>query len=317
MKIYINSRGYRQTNDYDWQEISSKGGIRVSKSSILSSFSHLINLENLILSEFSVLLIASENELLLVVTDLEPPKYRIDIKDRIISNSLALVGNFSDKDKLRSIAVSALENKLKLSQQLEDLIEDDDSEGFRIKVSPNDLLNQLTTGCIVNSYTPNPGQRIQPLSPENKLQLAKELQDCILPQVERDRVLVVVKESASNLIIQKENVWRGLTNKFIEDSIEPRKSLPPALENIFDSIQGLINSIKINKGKTIFGFLIIIITLLNFVYPQFWLWMLNFSPYENSQAIIVKRVEIVAPLVELGTPLEIQIDFDSKKKFKI
>ncbi len=320
MKVYINSRGYRQAEDYHWQEIGNQGERRVSEPPIISQFSHLINREN-----FSVLLAFSQNQLLLLITALEPQQSRADTKGRIIRNSLALVGNYSDEENLRSIAVSALRNEL--NQKLEDILEFGGSEGFRVKVNLNDLLSQLITGTVNNS-PPNRDKRIQPLSPKNQDRLAKELQNHRLPRKNGALVngaLVVVTESVLKSTLNNGNVWRGLTSNF--DSGLPkrerdqRNQTPNVTKNVTDFMKSFLGS----KNTQIFFLILIVIALLRFVSPQIWGWIGSLMLFNNGEQPQLADSQIVASIaspqqnitVKVGEPLVIEgvfaTQFEKKK----
>lgn len=257
MKIYINSRGYKQAEDYHWHEIDQQEEKPVDQPPLVEHFSYLINREN-----FSLLLALSGNQLLLLISALEPPTSRTDIKGRIIRNSLALVGAPSDEKKLRSIAVSALRDEL--AQKLEDLIEFGGSQGFKVKeVDPNKLLEQLTTIVVHNDSLNKIENTIQELSHENakKEELAKELQQYCLPQQNSNGVLVVVTEGTSKTDLENVKVWRGLTSNFsshlahdrgdkIDKGFLPQLNLPQlknALKN-WGSPANYIYSSLIEKG---------------------------------------------------------------------
>lgn len=250
MKIYINSRGYRQAEDYNWHEIDNQGERGISKPAIIEQFSDLISSE-----DFSVLLAFSAQQLLLVITALQPPTFRVDFtKTRIIRNSIALVGDYSDERTFRSIAVSALRGEL--HQILEDMIEFGGSEGFRVKVNnPNELLNQLTSGITVGNSIPDQERIIQRLSPENQYKLAEELRNNRLPQ--EQVALVVVSPLVSNTDLENADVWRGLTPNFSSGRVIKKPQNPPKIEDLIDLLPQLMK-IK-NLAILIFVFVLMFI----------------------------------------------------------
>ena len=275
MKIYINSRGYGQAEDYHWHEIGDQAERRVSQPSFIDKFSHLLNREN-----FSVLLAFSQNQLLLLITALRPERSRNDITGSIIRNSLALVGDYSDEENLRSIAVSALRNEL--NQKLENMLEFGGNEGFRVKVNPNDLLNQLITEDTVSKPIPNSEGRIQFLSQKNQQELAQELQNYRLPR--KDGALVVVTESILKSTLETEKVWRGLTSNF-HNNLEPGNPLPPNLIPKMDDLKDFLGQLLRSKNTKIFV-LILIMTVLSFFFRES-----NF--FFNKQTLIVQG-EVIA-----------------------
>ncbi|MDJ0903169.1 MAG: hypothetical protein QNJ55_30665 [Xenococcus sp. MO_188.B8] len=208
MEIYIKSRGKKI--DYRWHEISAEGEESIFNfpNNIIDKFKNLINPKG-----FSLLLAFFNNELLLLITGLEPKKnYRVDssgTSQRIIRNSLVLISSFFDESIFRSIIISALRGEL--AQKLEDIIEFDRDIGFQVTAKYDNLVEQLMPEVEIDNFAPSlEGQSsIRLLSDDSKEQLANELQRYSLPK--KEGILVIVTKYVSESDLREERVLRGLT----------------------------------------------------------------------------------------------------------
>ncbi len=236
MEIYINSRGKKQNQDYHWRHISRQGERPASEPDIIREYSKCIDRE-----DFSLVLASSKQKLFLLITGLEPENSRIDIKRRIISNSLALIANWSDEERFRLIAASALQGEL--AQKLEDTIEFDSEEGFQVKFTYKELLEKITPTFKAGGSPPKKAENtIQFLSDENKIKLSEELENYRFPR--KEGLLVIVARSTPESVLRKKEVWRGLTCN-IETSQLATSNNRRENSSIREAIFRIINSQRI------------------------------------------------------------------------
>ena len=282
MEVYINSRGKNRHQDYHWHKISPEGEKRVLEQSVIKRFSPLMNMIN---SEiFSLALAYSEKQLLLFITALEPENGRFQ-GNRIIRNSLALVGDLSDEISFRLIAASALQGEL--AQKLENAIEFDSETGFKINLNYSNFLNQLIPKIRAYNVPPELHNSIEFLSKENRIKLSEELKNCSLPQ--KDGLLVVLTQNISKSILRDRNVWRGLTLDMTEDKLALRQrkiSFEPS-----ENIGNLIGQIIKLGIKNIFLIIFVLLVITTLVFFQEKLNITNLPKIiENiSQPEIVQR----------------------------
>lgn len=303
MKIYINSRGRKQ--DYHWHEISARKELPLFsfQNDTIDRFDYLISKE-----ELSILLVFVNNELLLLITALQPEDYRVDssgTSQRIIRNSIVLVSDFTDEYIFRSIAISALRGEL--AQKLEDIIEFDDELGFRVTANSNNLLNQLVPEVKVNNLASNLEceSLVKLLSNENREQLTYELQSYRLPK--REGILVIVTERGRESDLRDEKVWRGLTPRMITGLATKKKPTQAP------SINDLIRQIPIFRNVNFWLFLVI--TCLLLIGLKF---TSNPSTTVSGELPSITQVISIYPkdplIIKANEPFKIEGHFSSEKK---
>lgn len=208
MKIYVQSRGISQ--DYCWLTENSQH--RVS-SPIPQEITDLIQTEAL-----SVVIARFNNQLLLLVTGLEASD-RTDFQNRKIRNSVAWLGEDSDKDErtLRALAASALKGSLK--EEIDRAVKSGGEEGFQVSFKDIRELTSRTSRAEARDQPLKPGmekKQIGRTSEDLKHQLANELEEYRLPRSESETQpivpLVVVTGIQAREALEKAGVWRSLSS---------------------------------------------------------------------------------------------------------
>lgn len=211
--IYVQSRGISQ--DYCWLTENIQHRV---PSPIPQQITDLIQTEAL-----SVVIARLNNQLLLLVTGLEASD-RTDFQNRKIRNSVAWLGEDSDKDErtLRALAVSALRGSLKnslkdsLKEEIDRAVKSGSEEGFQVSFKD---IRELTSRAEAGDQPLKPGmekKQIGRTSDELKDQLANELEKYRLPRSESEAQsivpLVVVTGIQAREALEKAGVWRSLSS---------------------------------------------------------------------------------------------------------
>ena len=205
MEIYVQSRGISQ--DYCWLTENSQHRV---PSPIPQQITDLIQTEAL-----SVVIARLNNQLLLLVTGLEASD-RTDFQNRKIRNSVAWLGEDSDKDErtLRALAVSALRGSLK--EEIDSAVKSGGEEGFQVCFED---IKEITSRAKAGNQPLKPGmekKQIGRTSDELKVQLANVLNQYCLPksksEVQAIVPLVVVTGIQAREALEKAGVWRSLSS---------------------------------------------------------------------------------------------------------
>jgi ribosome-binding factor A len=236
MQIFVQSRGISVDYGYNWVD---KNQVIVAKPNILNNFIDL-------LQESSSLLIARENQkLLLVVTGI--PSARRDYQNRIIFISVAwIVDDNDDKEaKIRSLAskiLSPVTGEIDPKQSIEDCVKDGGKNGFTVEDFEsliNLLKDQENSSASKSELKLQPELEIKSDEPIKQLeqleQLAKDLKEQSLPKKDiplKDIPLVVVTGIQSYADFKKANVFRGLA-KFVDERGGEQKN-----EDSFREVKG-------------------------------------------------------------------------------
>jgi hypothetical protein len=164
---------------------------------------------------FSVVLYRPQeggNKLLLLVTALKSQN-RIDNRTRKICNSLLWVGDNSDEDEatLRSLSIQALNDELatKIDQAV---FSENNAQGFKVnfkQLKPENLVNSENLGNQTDG-----SHKVGNLS-ALKDSLIDDLKKYSLPK--HDGMLVVVCSTVSQSSLEREKVWRGLSDSIPGD----------------------------------------------------------------------------------------------------
>lgn len=203
--IYVQSRGISQ--DYCWLTENSQHRV---PSPIPQQIIDLIQTEAL-----SVVIARLNNQLLLLVTGLEASE-RTDFQNRKIRNSVAWLGEDSDKDErtLRALAASALRGSLK--EDIDRAVTSGGEEGFQVYF---ENIEELTSRAKAENEPLKPGmekKQIGRTSEELKRQLANELEKYCLPRSKSEAQaivpLVVVTGIQAREALEKAGVWRSLSS---------------------------------------------------------------------------------------------------------
>ncbi|WP_193789861.1 hypothetical protein [Planktothrix agardhii] len=159
---------------------------------------------------FSLVIYRAKNQLSLLVTALKSQN-RIDNRTRKICNSLLWVGDNSDEDEatLRSLSIQALNEKLeaKVDPAVTSDNLEDNAQGFKVKFEQLKPEN-LGLPSVENNGSDS-SKKIGNLS-ALKDSLIDDLKKYSLPK--HDGMLVVVCSTVSQSSLEREQVWRGLSD---------------------------------------------------------------------------------------------------------
>jgi len=163
---------------------------------------------------FSLVIYRANGQLSLLVTALKSQN-RIDNRTRKICNSLLWVGKDDDEATLRKLAIQALNGELAAKVDPAVVSENND-RGFTVNF---DLLKPEKLGLpSVESNPPDDEEhkkhKVGNLS-ACKNELIGELDKYALPK--RDGMLVVVGSTVSKSSLEREQVWRGLSDAISDD----------------------------------------------------------------------------------------------------
>ncbi|NER40023.1 MAG: hypothetical protein F6J93_39860 [Oscillatoria sp. SIO1A7] len=209
MKIYVQSRGRGQDEDYCWLRVTSENSQDLEVPAAIAKVSHLIQSESP-----SLVLARYDRELLLLLTGMEA-KERTDLRGRKIRNSVAWVVEDSEENeqKLRAIAANYLQELL--SDNIDKAIQFGGEYGF--EVCDRAILEMETIEKASNGDT-KLECRLGKNSEDLRELLAYELESRRLP--EDNGPLVVVTGIKSESTLKEAGVWRGLSNLVKPDSVK-------------------------------------------------------------------------------------------------
>lgn len=228
MDIYVQSRGFSQDEDYRWLKIDRGESAKIEIPPISIDVSKLIDND----TPSVVLTRLPQQLLLLLITGIEP-EGRIDFLDRQIRISVAWVGDNSEENILRHLAIRALKeqdridyslsSEYSLAQEIDKAITLAGDYGFEVSPSlMEQLVSQYTSTSLLFSQPPNLTKKIGPNLPKLKNELAEELLNCQLPT--ETAPLVVVTGIKKRETLESHGVWRSLSSLIdTEDWIEIRE----------------------------------------------------------------------------------------------
>jgi len=195
MKNYVKSRGI--SKGHSWLDQNQK---EISNPPILNSVIQMVDSD-----DFSLVLYRLEGQLSLLVTGLET-KNRTDNRTRKIKNSVLWVGDNSDEAILRKISIQALNGELaaKIDQAV---FSENNAQGFTVKF---DLLKPENLGLQAVENNPDNSNKIGNLS-ACKNDLIGDLRQYSLP-IQEGMLVVVVSSTVSQSSLEREKVWRGLSD---------------------------------------------------------------------------------------------------------
>jgi hypothetical protein len=219
LKTYVRSVGQSiiEGPDYTWISLGDRE-IRPEQPWFWNSYKQLAPEVN----KNVILLGRKDNELFLLLAKID--SQYVDDGNRRISNSIAWIGNDSDEELLRAIAVCNLDLNLRNSfvEQLNQAISMDRSAelGFVVDLEAIKVLENWSVDNARLTNQPIPADR-QPrnekeLSPENLGRLADELREISLTSLGKsDRLLLYVSKRVSDLEIENYKIWRSLWDEKI------------------------------------------------------------------------------------------------------
>ena len=203
MDIYVQSRGV--SKEYCWLD---KNQTKISD--LPDNLKQMLEMVDG--DYFSLVIYRAKNQLSLLVTALKSQD-RIDNRTRKICNSLLWVGKDSDEDTLRSLSIQALNGDLeaKIDQAV---FSENNTQGFKVdfeKLKPEKL--DLPS---VENNPPDSSKKVGNLS-ALKDSLIDDLKKHSLPIQEEEGMLVVVSSTVSQSSLEREKVWRGLSDSIPDD----------------------------------------------------------------------------------------------------
>ncbi len=158
---------------------------------------------------FSLAIYRANGQLSLLVTALESQN-RIDNRTRKICNSLLWAGKDSDEATLRSLSIQALNGELAAKVDPA-VVSENNAQGFTLNF---DLLKPENFGLVSVENNPTDSSKIGNLS-ALKDELIDDLKKYALPK--HDGMLVVVCSTVSQSSLEREQVWRGLSDQISDD----------------------------------------------------------------------------------------------------
>lgn len=207
LTCYIQSRGAKVDQDYQWVQITNNGQQQCSDPAPP-------NLSNLLESESqSISIIRLENDtLFLQITDL-PSSNRYDFAGRLVRNTITCISEPQYEDIIRGIAIRALNGQI--TDLLDTNIEFDTQfpSGFRINPL---LVKELEQIKIEGNSEPNEERLIGQDSSNLRQNLANELTIYRLPSFIGP--LVVVTRFIKPETLESARVWRAIS-AIVEGSI--------------------------------------------------------------------------------------------------
>lgn len=308
MEIYVQSCGIAQEHGYCWLD---------ENHNIVEAHSLVKKAKDLIESEApSVVLARNSGELLLLVTGLKASQ-RKDYRGRPIRNSLAWIGQDTDKHTdeptLRSIAACALLGFLE--KDIDGAVKSGGEKGFEVSFEKIETLTKATTNPAKSELldSDKEKQKIGRTSDKLKRELASDLEKYRLPRQEPEHKsdnqqfvpLVVVTGIQDEETLKKAGVWRGLSSLVDSNSEnwEDMKSYSnPAHNGLFQFLPNFIN-----PGRTLGWVIPIIIISLSL---NIWLYQ-QVGGLERIQNLENQVRNLQAQKLELANqvhPLETQID---------
>lgn len=250
MEIYVQSRGIAQ--DYCWLD---------NDLNIVEADPLVKQAKDLIESEaFSVVLARNNNKLLLLVTGLKSSK-RKDYRGRTIRNSVAWIAQDTEENEctLRAIAVHALRGSLK--KDIDDAVKSGGEKGFEVSFKKIKTLTETTTNPAKSELLGSDKEKpkIGRTSDKLKQELASDLEKYLLPKHKLDNQqfmpLVVVTGIQDEETLKKAGVWRGLSSLVDSNSQSWEDMKPYSISNLAQ--KGLFQFLPFNNQGKWLGFLIV------------------------------------------------------------
>ena len=231
MKIYVQSAGFSQEQDYSWQEIIKDEQKQIDEPDWVKEKKVLLQTE-----AHSIFLGRESNQLILLVTGMKASK-RKDYRGRTIRNSIALIAqdNEDNEQKIRGITVLALEGKLE--NNIDSAIKEGGEYGFEVSYETID--NLIKASLQTKNSTGTKPVMIGKNSEDNRKIIADELKEYRLPQktsAYASEALVVVTGIKKEDDLKKAGVWRALST-LIEKEQLTKYETPNQVQKFFPSSQ--------------------------------------------------------------------------------
>jgi len=230
--IYVQSRGI--SKDYSWLD---QNQTRIFD--LPDNFKGMLKMVDG--DYFSLVIYRAKGQLSLLVTALKSQN-RIDNQTRKICNSLLWVGKDDDEATLRKLAIQALNGELAAKVDPA-VVSENNTQGFTVNF---DLLKPENLGLqdVKNNPSDDEEHKVGNLS-ACKNELIGDLKEYALPKL--DGMLVVVCSTVSKSSLEREQVWRGLSDAISDDGwidISSADSKKSSKENKGDNFRSSKNSEK-------------------------------------------------------------------------
>lgn len=220
MRIYVQSCGVSQENDYCWLKIRPNRSIReippILKRPLSGRSQGIVRVTDAIESQtLSMVVARDDGELLLLLTGLPAREERTDFMGRRVRNSVAWICDNSDEGErfIRSLVVRALRNEIELAEAVDRAIVAGGEYGFDADFEALDLLAKpLSVGLHSNADNT---EKVGKNSPLLRQELALELESNRLPK--REGLLIVMTSLKTQPALAEARVWRGLSNRIAEE----------------------------------------------------------------------------------------------------
>jgi len=287
MEIYVQSRGVSEKNGYCWLQIVENSQQRVDEPLPIKKFKDLLQTEAL-----SILLARENNQLLLLVTGIKAST-RTDFMGRTIRNSVAWIGKESDECILRAIAIRALESfrgEDSLKEEIDAAVKPDVEDGFQVNF---DALKAQELAKIVEVENNAPDKNIEiglSNNEENEKKLLQDLKGCQLP--DKQGPLVVFTGIKSQSALKEAGVWRGYS------SLDDQKKIART-GNSLESSTGQGNTRKNPLFILIISISLIALVVLLFIFQP---WKQQPKPSDNEPKQTPVQISPPKDSVELKYP---------------
>ncbi|NEP24505.1 hypothetical protein [Moorena sp. SIO3I6] len=231
MKLYVQSAGLSQDQDYFWQEITKHEQKPIDEPDLVKKYKLLLETQ-----AYSIFIGRESGNLILLVTGMKASK-RKDYRGRTIRNSIALIAqdNEQNEQQIRGIAVLALEGKLQ--NDIDSAIKEGGEYGF--EVSYEQIEHAIKASLQTKNSTGTKHLMIGKNSDDNRKIIADELKEYRLPQKSNasdSEALVVVTGIKKQDDIKKAGVWRGLSNLGDNEDLSPYEP-PNSVQKNFPSLE--------------------------------------------------------------------------------
>ncbi len=260
MQIYIESRGFSQDDDYRWLKVTEDSQTRIDKENLpalIQDATQLIDSESA-----SVVLSRKNNSLLCLLTAITPVE-RVDFADRQVRISVGWVmANSPDNERvLRMLAAAALdtEERQHLTTEISQAVILGGQLGFQVNFEYIQRLTNISLAKnLLQDKLPNTTKKIAEFSPKNQQELASELKEHCLPNLQG--LIVVVTGIKKEKVLIDADIWRGLSSLVLSPDWQiinqtlPEKNFSSKLSKYFKSLMiiiGVIGAVSF-LAKTLF-----------------------------------------------------------------
>ena len=201
--VFVNSRGRRADEEYEWHELTPDGDVPVdgwAPSAYLER-----GLDRLGWGDVeSYVLLRSRRQLVLMITAIRS-RLRSDFIARTVHDSLLLTAGADEESAIRGLAALAIEDVAAVGAILDRAIRFDDRTGFSVD---SDTFAPLLAAPAPGTAPPDPRRCVVSFDEHARAWLARQLRDRRLPR--GDGWLIAASPVADADTLRELAVWRGL-----------------------------------------------------------------------------------------------------------